>query len=110
MSDQFGDRLSRTPHVQNQGFVVLEAEARKHVSGYPLSADNSKEGRVAHCSRLLNAIRARGVSSDDSYKMVECSRVRRSKARSEPSAPTETKMSEEFGSQDLCPHQLINAE
>ena len=34
-----------------------------------------------------------------SYRIVECSRLRRSNARSEPSAPTETKMSVEPGSQ-----------
>lgn len=33
-----------------------------------------------------------------SYKMVECSSERRSKARNEPSAPTDTKMSVEPGS------------
>ena len=32
-----------------------------------------------------------------SYKIVECSRLRRSKARKLPSAPTETKMSVEPG-------------
>lgn len=34
-----------------------------------------------------------------SYRMVECSSERRSKARREPSAPTETKMSVDPGSQ-----------
>jgi hypothetical protein len=34
-----------------------------------------------------------------SYRMVECSSERRSKARSEPSAPTETKISLLPGSQ-----------
>ena len=33
-----------------------------------------------------------------SYRIVECSRLRRSNARSEPSAPTETKMSVDPGS------------
>ena len=62
-----------------------------------------KEGkkRNTYCSRLLNAILASGVSDDDSYKIVECSRVRRSNARSEPSAPTETKISAERGNHDL---------
>jgi hypothetical protein len=50
---------------------------------------------------LLNAILARGVSAADSYRIVLCSRVLRSKARSEPSAPTDTKISEESGNQDL---------
>lgn len=59
-----------------------------------------KEG-AAYCSRLLKAIRANGVSSDDSYRMVECSNVRRSNARNDPSAPTETKMSEDCGNHDL---------
>lgn len=54
-----------------------------------------------YCSRLLNAILANGVSDDDSYSIVECSRVRRSNALSEPSAPTETKISAERGSHDL---------
>jgi hypothetical protein len=34
-----------------------------------------------------------------SYKMVECSKLRRSKARKLPSAPTDTKMSVDPGSQ-----------
>ena len=34
-----------------------------------------------------------------SYKMVECSRLRRSKARKLPSAPTDTKISVDPGSQ-----------
>lgn len=54
-----------------------------------------------YCSFLLNAILANGASRDDSYRMVECSSWRRSKARREPSAPTETKMSEDSGSQQL---------
>lgn len=58
-------------------------------------------GTVTYCSRLLNAILARGVSAADSYRIVLCSSVLRSKARNEPSAPTETKISEESGSHDL---------
>lgn len=52
--------------------------------------------------------RAEEVGEDDgggaffgvgvSYKMVECSNERRSKARKEPSAPTDTKISVEVGS------------
>lgn len=57
--------------------------------------------RGTYCSRLLNAILANGVSDDDSYSIVECSRVRKSNARSEPSAPTDTKISAERGSQHL---------
>lgn len=54
-----------------------------------------------HCSVFENAILAKEVSFADSYNIVECSSCRRSNARSEPSAPTETKMSEDSGSQDL---------
>ena len=59
---------------------------------------------MTYCSRWLNAILAKGVSSEDSYKMVECSSVLRSKARKDPSAPTETNISDDWGSQDLIFH------
>jgi hypothetical protein len=62
---------------------------------------------MTYCSRLLNAILAKGVSEDDSYKIVECSSVRRSNARSDPSAPTDTKISAERGSHDLLGEQLM---
>jgi hypothetical protein len=55
----------------------------------------------AYCSVFENAILAKGVSFADSYNIVECSNCRRSNARNDPSAPTETKMSEDSGSQDL---------
>jgi hypothetical protein len=49
---------------------------------------------------LLKAILARGDEFGVSYRIVECSSCRRSKARNEPSAPTETKMSALWGNHE----------
>ena len=75
--------------------MVVHSETRQHMPLILISdLLRSDLGRKeTHCSLLLNAILARGVSCDDSYRIVECSSCLRSNARNEPSAPTDTKIS-----------------
>lgn len=111
MTQELGDWLSRRPHIQYEDFRLVHPETRQHVSiymsimttykGQVLISLNGCEGGRTDCSRLLNEIRLNGVSAADSYRIVECSNVLRSNALNDPSAPTETKISDESGNHDL---------
>ncbi len=83
-----GLRMSRIWMSQLSMLKVAELKA--------ILSNGAVAGRPAAAAEMAAA--EAGLDVGVSYKIVECSRERRSNARRDPSAPTETKMSVDDGS------------